>query len=54
MGTFMSECPRITKQNQEFCYEPVEQFEFVDISISQLLDKGMLLVSGILTGVSLR
>ena len=42
MGTFLTECPRIRKQNQESCYEPVEQFEFVDSSISQLLDRGVI------------
>ena len=35
-------CPRIRKQNQESCYEPVEQFEFVNSSISQLLDRGVI------------
>ena len=42
MGTLLIECPRIRKQNQECCYEPVEQFEFVDSSISQLLDRGVI------------
>ena len=40
MGTFMIECPLIRKQNQESCHMPVEQFEFVDSSVSQLLDMG--------------
>ena len=52
MGTFLTDCPRIRKQNQESCYEPIEQFEFVDSSISQLLVR-VLLVSGTLMGVSL-
>ena len=42
MGTFLIECPRIRKQNQKSCYEPIEQFEFVDSSISQLLDRGVI------------
>ena len=42
MGVFHSECPRIRKQNQESCYEYVEQFEFVDSSVSQLLDRGVI------------
>ena len=42
MGTFLTECPRIRKPNQESCYEPVEQFEFVDSSISQLLVRGVI------------
>ena len=42
MGTFLTECPRIRKQNQESCYDPVEQFEFVDSSISQLLDRDVI------------
>ena len=42
MGVFHSECPRIRKQNQESCYESVEQFEFVDSSASQLLDRGVI------------
>ena len=42
MGVFQSECPRIRKQNQESCYEPVEQFEFVDSSVRQLLDRGVI------------
>jgi hypothetical protein len=52
MGVFHSECPRIRKKNQESCYEPAEQFEFVDNSGRQLLDR-VLLVSGTLTGVNL-
>ena len=39
MGTFLTECPKIRKRNQESCYEPFEQFEFVDSSISQLLGR---------------
>ena len=44
MGVFPleSRCPRIRKQNQESCYESVEQFEFVDSSVSQLLDRGVI------------
>jgi hypothetical protein len=42
MGVFHSECPRIRKQNPESCYESVEQFEFVDSSVSQLLDRGVI------------
>jgi hypothetical protein len=42
MGIFHSECPRIRKQNQVSCYEPVEQFEFVDSSIRQLLARGVI------------
>ena len=33
---------QIRKQNQESCYESIEQFEFVDSSISQLLDRGVI------------
>ena len=44
MGVFNSECPRIRKQNQESCYEPTEQFEFVDSSVKQLLDRGVIVV----------
>ena len=42
MGVFQSVCPRIRKQNQESCYEPAEQFEFVDSSVRQLLDRGVI------------
>ena len=42
MGVFHSECPRIRKPNQESCDESVEQFEFVDSSVSQLLDRGVI------------
>ena len=42
MGVFHSECPRIRKQNQESCFEPVEQSEFVDSSVRQLLDRGLI------------
>ena len=42
MGVFHSECPRIKEQNQESCYESVERFEFVDSSVSQLLDRGVI------------
>lgn len=42
MGVFHSVCPSIRKHNQESCYEPVEQFEFVDSSVSQLLDRGVI------------
>ena len=42
MGVFQSVCPRIRKQNQESCYEPGEQFEFVDSSVRQLLDRGVI------------
>ena len=42
MGAFHSECLRIRKQNQESCYEYVEQFECVDSSASQLLDRGVI------------
>jgi hypothetical protein len=42
MGVFQSECPRIRKQNQESCYEPVEQFEFVDSPVRQLLNRGVI------------
>ena len=42
MGVFQSVCPRIRKQNQESCYVPAEQFEFVDSSVRQLLDRGVI------------
>ena len=45
MGTFLTDCPRIRKQNHESCYESVEQFEFVNSSISQLLNRGVIGVS---------
>ena len=42
MGVFHSECPSIRKQNQESCFEPIEQFEFVDSSVRELLDRGVI------------
>ena len=42
MGVFHSECPRIRKVNQESCYDPPEQFQFVSDSVEELLDRGVI------------
>ena len=42
MGRFLTPCPRIRKQNQQSCYEPEEQYEFVDGSVQQLLARGVI------------
>ena len=42
MGEFHSECPRIRKPNQENCYEPAEQLQFVTDTVVELLGRGVI------------
>ena len=42
MGTFWAEPPKLRKKNQQSCYEPQEQFDFVDSSVKTLLSRGVI------------
>jgi hypothetical protein len=42
MGTFWAEPPKLRKKNQQSCYEPQEQFDFVDSSVRTLLSRGVI------------
>jgi hypothetical protein len=41
MARFHSECPALSKRNQESCYDPPEHRNFIDESITKLLDRGV-------------
>ena len=42
MGTFWAEPPKLRKKNQQSCYEPQEQYDFVASSVHTLLSRGVI------------
>jgi hypothetical protein len=42
MARFHKECPRMSKKNQESCFEPVEHTVFISESVAQLLERGVI------------
>jgi hypothetical protein len=42
MARFHRECPRMSRKNQESCYEPQEHLDFINDSVSQLRERGVI------------